>query len=137
MLGADQVHVHRVVLASGSREEARRALRELLGAYLDAPPEAIALVAGPLGKPELADAALRFNLSHSAGLALVAVARDRAVGVDVERIDSRREVLALAGRALEPEAAAAVRSAPAPIERPRFTTPGRGARPWASAPAPA
>ncbi len=53
-------------------------------------PASVVFTAGPWGKPML-DAtihgtALRFNLSHSHELALVVVARDRDVGVDVERM---------------------------------------------------
>jgi phosphopantetheinyl transferase len=54
---------------------------------------------------------MRFNLSHSAGLALIAVCRDHEVGVDVERIRPRRNLLRLAERVLGPAAAAAVREA--------------------------
>lgn len=92
----------------------RWALREVLARYLDEDAAAVELAPGPHGKPRLAVAPerLEFNLSHSAGLALVAVAAGRPVGVDVERVDRRRDVLALAERALDPAAAAAVRAAP-------------------------
>ena len=67
---------------------ARGGLRALLGAYLGAPAAAIAFDYGSHGKPRLAGALtagdLRFNVSHSAGVALYAVARGREVGVDVE-----------------------------------------------------
>ncbi len=55
---------------------------------------------GPHGKPRLAGdwAWLRFNLSHSGQLALVAVARDVEVGVDVERIRPLREMHSIARR---------------------------------------
>lgn len=108
---ADEVHVLR--LPSAEREEAGRAVREIVAAYLEASPDAIRIVTGEHGKPELADGTLRFNLSHSGDLALVAVARERDVGVDVERIDARRDGLALAERALDADGAAAVRAAPA------------------------
>src|SRR5689334_24773529 len=108
---ADEVHVLR--LPSAEREEAGRAVREIVAAYLEASPDAIRIVTGEHGKPELADGTLRFNLSHSGDLALVAVARERDVGVDVERIDARRDGLALAYRALDADGAAAVRAAPA------------------------
>jgi 4'-phosphopantetheinyl transferase len=111
---ADEVHVLR--LPSPEREDAGRALRDVLAAYLEASPEAIRIVTGELGKPELADGALRFNLSHSGDLALVAVALERDVGLDVERIDARRDVLALAERALGEAGAAAVRAA-SPADR--------------------
>ncbi|HEU5142754.1 MAG TPA: 4'-phosphopantetheinyl transferase superfamily protein [Solirubrobacterales bacterium] len=106
---------------------ARWALRGILARYLDEPSDidptpvgsmsdalaAVALRIGEGGKPELAERPprLRFNLSHSGGLALVAVAAVREVGVDVERIDPRRDVMRLAARALDPAAAAAVRAA--------------------------
>jgi 4'-phosphopantetheinyl transferase len=106
---ADEVHVLR--LSSGDRDDAARALREILAAYLEASPDGIRVVTGEHGKPELADGALRFNLSHSGDLALVAVARERDVGVDVERIDARRDALALAERALDADGAAAVQAA--------------------------
>ncbi|MDQ6812000.1 MAG: 4-phosphopantetheinyl transferase, partial [Actinomycetota bacterium] len=103
---ADEVHVLR--LASGDRDEAGRALRDVLAAYLETSPEAIRIVDGAHGKPELAGRELHFNLSHSGDVGLVAVSRERPVGVDVERIDGRRDVLALAERALGAEGAAAV-----------------------------
>jgi 4'-phosphopantetheinyl transferase len=97
---------------------ARWALRTVLGRYLGEPPESIPLEPEEHGKPRLArdPERLCFNLSHSAGLALVAVARDLEVGVDVERVNPGRDVLALADRALDPEAAARVRAA-APGDR--------------------
>ncbi|MDQ6774342.1 MAG: 4'-phosphopantetheinyl transferase superfamily protein [Candidatus Dormibacteraeota bacterium] len=63
-------------------------LRELLAGYLDLAPEEIRIVAGTYGKPRLGAGPvwLRFNASHSDGLAVFAVARNREVGVDVERI---------------------------------------------------
>ena len=70
---------------------ARWALRGVLAGYLDRAPAEIELCAGERGKPRLAspDRALRFNLSHSGVRALVAVAWDREVGVDVEELGSR------------------------------------------------
>lgn len=68
---------------------AHGALREILGRYLDAPPGGIRFTYNAFGKPDLATDAgsrLRFNLAHSGDLALVAVAPDAAVGVDVERV---------------------------------------------------
>ena len=94
------------------------ALRAVLARYLDEQPARIELRAGAHGKPALADPSspLRFNLSHSGGLALVAVTLDREVGIDIERIRPRRDLEALAERALDPAAAATVR-ATAPAER--------------------
>ena len=68
---------------------ARGVLRDVLSRYLDVLPAQLAFSTNPHGKPALASldhAWLQFNLSHSGDLALVAVARDRPIGVDVERI---------------------------------------------------
>lgn len=69
---------------------ARALLRRTLAEALGERPERLAFAYGAHGKPALAapfDASgLRFNLSHSAGRALLAVARDCEVGVDLERI---------------------------------------------------
>jgi 4'-phosphopantetheinyl transferase len=66
---------------------ARGLLRGLLAAYLGLDPIGLRFVYGPQGKPALASpsrSCLRFNVSHSCGIALFAVAEDRAVGVDLE-----------------------------------------------------
>ncbi|HEV2132300.1 MAG TPA: 4'-phosphopantetheinyl transferase superfamily protein [Longimicrobiaceae bacterium] len=68
---------------------ARGALRTLLGRYLRVPPGEVAFCYGAHGKPalaeEFAEREIRFNLSHSHGLALLALAR-REVGIDLEFI---------------------------------------------------
>lgn len=69
---------------------ARWALRRVLETYLDQPAAAIELEVAERGKPRLRGSSeLEFNLSHSAGLALVAVTSSRAVGVDIELIEER------------------------------------------------
>lgn len=97
---------------------ARWALRRVLAEYLDEPAAEIELEEGENGKPRLRDGhGIEFNLSHSGGVALVAVTEGCEVGVDVERVEPGRDLVALAKRALDPDAAAAVRSA-APEQRP-------------------
>ena len=65
---------------------ARGLLRLLLGRYLDVDPAGLRFGYGPRGKPSLAGCEeLRFNLSHSGGLTLLAVTRDCEVGVDIEQ----------------------------------------------------
>jgi 4'-phosphopantetheinyl transferase len=60
-------------------------LREILAGYVGVAPASLTFASGPLGKPALVEPrSLRFNLSHSGGLALVAVALGREVGVDLE-----------------------------------------------------
>jgi 4'-phosphopantetheinyl transferase len=66
---------------------AHGALRILLTRYLHvAPTEASRLpfIQNAYGKPALATGELRFNLSHSQDLTLIAFSRTREVGVDVE-----------------------------------------------------
>ncbi|MCP4421506.1 MAG: 4'-phosphopantetheinyl transferase superfamily protein, partial [Chloroflexi bacterium] len=69
---------------------ARGLLRQPLGNYSQMLPTHIELVYGEHGKPELATAQARsgvqFNVSHAQGVALLAFARERAVGVDIEQI---------------------------------------------------
>ncbi|HET7590871.1 MAG TPA: 4'-phosphopantetheinyl transferase superfamily protein [Solirubrobacterales bacterium] len=94
---------------------ARWALRRVLERYLDEPAAAIELEVEAGGRPRLrSDPGLEFSLSHSNGLALVAVAGGHEVGVDVELVAPRRDLEALAERALGVEDAAAVREAPEP-----------------------
>ncbi|MCG9892175.1 MAG: 4'-phosphopantetheinyl transferase superfamily protein [Thermosynechococcaceae cyanobacterium MS004] len=65
----------------------RGLLRLILATYLCEQPRALRFIYGPYGKPALdpeRHAELRFNLSHSRGLALFAIARRYAVGVDLE-----------------------------------------------------
>lgn len=80
----------------------RAGLRRLLGIYLDRDPAALDFAYGPAGKPELAGSAeasgLRFNLSNSADWALLAVARGRQLGVDLEGIPEGRDLMAIARR---------------------------------------
>jgi 4'-phosphopantetheinyl transferase len=64
---------------------ARGFLRAVICRYLDATPHSLKFAYGEFGKPWL-EGRLRFNLSHSGALALLAVTEDNAIGVDVERI---------------------------------------------------
>lgn len=66
-------------------------LRDVLGRYLRTTRE-IAFAYNAFGKPDLSPvfgSRLKFNLSHSAGLALIAVAADSDVGVDLECIGAQ------------------------------------------------
>jgi 4'-phosphopantetheinyl transferase len=72
---------------------------------------------GEHGKPYLAGSRLRFSLSHSGEVALVAVALDVEVGVDVERVRENVEGAALARRFLPAEEAAAVEREPSSFFR--------------------
>jgi 4'-phosphopantetheinyl transferase len=69
---------------------ARGFLRQLLGWYLQASPKRLDFAYGTWGKPSLAgefrESQLRFNMSHSHGVALYAVTEGRELGVDVEQV---------------------------------------------------
>ena len=63
--------------------------REILARYTDAPAQALEIVRSSAGKPTLAGGGeVRFSVSDSADLALVAVA-GRDVGVDLEQVRDR------------------------------------------------
>jgi 4'-phosphopantetheinyl transferase len=90
---AERARAEEILRAEPARRwaTARWSLRTVLGRYLDEDPAAIALAVAPGGKPFLeGPGPLRFSLSHSAGLALIAVAEEREVGIDVERVTPRR-----------------------------------------------
>jgi 4'-phosphopantetheinyl transferase len=100
VLSADeQARAARFIRARERRRFARcrAALREILGRLLDEPPGSLQFRAAAQGKPELDSAGfanerlagrcdLRFNVSHSSELALIAVCRGRELGVDLERV---------------------------------------------------
>jgi len=78
-------------------------LREILGRYLEIPPARVGYRYNVFGKPDLAaefQSPLRFNLSHSGDLALIAIAVDSDVGVDVERIQDRSDDIEIVRSAL-------------------------------------
>jgi 4'-phosphopantetheinyl transferase len=67
---------------------ARGRLRELLGKYQHCPPNAVQFKTGRYGKLSLVEDGdpLRFNLSHSHGLALYGFCMGREIGIDTEKI---------------------------------------------------
>ena len=98
------IHRNRFIVTRG-------ALRMVLARYLTHDPEQLAFRYGPYGKPALdlgADSVdLRFNVSHSHALALIAVTCSRDVGVDVERRERERAVIRIAERFFAPREVAA------------------------------
>ena len=85
------------------RFRVRRArLRQLLAAYQGLEPGAVRFDYGPRGKPSLVaeqdrhrEGKLEFNLSDSEDLAVVAVARNLEIGVDVEVLRSMPDALSI------------------------------------------
>ena len=86
---AERARAARLRVGADRWVAARATLRRVLGGYLDLAPERVAFAVGTDGKPGLDRARgmdLRFNLSHSGDVALVAVRLGHEVGVDVEMI---------------------------------------------------
>jgi len=102
----------------------RGLLRCILGRYLGIEPGRLRFVYNSYGKPALATAsdegALCFNLSHSGGLALYAVARGRQVGIDLERIRAVPEIEQIAQRFFSSREYAAFRSLAAGLRQEAF-----------------
>jgi 4'-phosphopantetheinyl transferase len=78
----------------------RGSLRHILASYLDTAAEAIEFAYGRAGKPYLPRASrdVRFNISHSGDLALIAVSLGCDIGVDVELINEMPEMGEIAVR---------------------------------------
>ena len=97
---------------------ARGQLRMILGRYTGADPTALVFSYGPRGKPALSGqfqpANLKFNLSHSGELALLAVTLDREVGVDIEDIHTLNDAEAIAERLFSPNETSVFRALPEP-----------------------
>jgi 4'-phosphopantetheinyl transferase len=88
-------------------------LRTLLAGYLNREAMTVRIERSDHGKPYVAGKpALEFNLSHSAGAALVALSRNQPLGVDLEIPRRPRPVLALAQRFFAPAEAAALAALP-------------------------
>lgn len=110
------LHRQRYILGRG-------ALRAILARYLAAQPDAVAFSYGAHGKPELAGQAaaeLAFNVAHSGDVCLVAVGAEGRVGVDVEAVDRRVEIHALARRFFSAAEADALAELPASLQREAF-----------------
>jgi 4'-phosphopantetheinyl transferase len=76
----------------------RAGLRIVLARYLGMSPSGLQFNYSARGKPSLAGNNLQFNLAHSDELALLAVAKNLPVGVDVERIRPMPDGLDIARR---------------------------------------
>jgi 4'-phosphopantetheinyl transferase len=80
----------------------RALARMLLGHLLGVTPRDLHFRYNSFGKPLLRQSQnerrIAFNISHSGKLVLIALAADREIGVDVEQIDEKTEIDAVAGR---------------------------------------
>ena len=99
---------------------ARGQMRHLLGLYCGVEGGSIRFTPGAAGKPALASdqpfaARVSFNLTHSAGRALLAVSDGIELGVDLESHDRRTDVLALSDRYFSPEESAQIAQVAEPL----------------------
>jgi 4'-phosphopantetheinyl transferase len=102
---------------------ARGILRSILGAMLALDANRVRFAYAERGKPSLAGELghdISFNLAHSEGHALIAVANGADVGVDLEAIQPRIEPLAIAERFFAPNERAALRALPEAEHLPAF-----------------
>ncbi len=94
----------------------RAILRMLLGQYLACAPEEISFAYNTYGKPALSGAhkseSLRFNVSHSYGMALFAFVLGRGIGIDIEKIRPRMLSDKIPEHFFAPEEVTALRKLP-------------------------
>jgi 4'-phosphopantetheinyl transferase len=105
---------------------ARGILRTILARSMGMEPAAIGFSYGPRGKPFLSPAArrdeIRFNMSHAADRALIAVTKGREIGVDIESIGERPFEAEVVRRFFSPREGVALRSKPEAARAGMFAT---------------
>ena len=103
---------------------AHAALRSILSQYLKTTPLNLQFVNGVDGKPKLAEefarSDVRFNLSHSFDVALLAVTRGREIGIDVELVKEDYAFDDVAARFFTAQELAAFRALPVHLQRQGF-----------------
>lgn len=102
----------------------RGLLRAALARYTGASPAALSFQLGAHGKPALVgepDEGLRFNLSHSDDLLLIAIARGHEVGVDLEHVRPILGMRQIAAALLTPADQAELDQAPPDLRDALFT----------------
>jgi 4'-phosphopantetheinyl transferase len=78
-----------------ARERIRTALRDVLGALVDCPPQSVPLISQP-GRPlrvDLPGRSIGVSVSHEAGLSLAAIHLYGAIGIDLMRVENRADWL--------------------------------------------
>lgn len=101
----------------------RAFLRLLTGRYLHMEPSRLEFGYSSKGKPFVVgarDMDLRFNLSHSHGMALYAFTCGREVGIDLEHISETIETDDIAGHFFSPTEVGALRALPQELQRRGF-----------------
>lgn len=103
---------------------ARGGLRDVLGRYTGSAPQSLQFSYDGYGKPRLSGEAgaepPRFNVSHSHGVALYAVAAGREVGIDLEHVREDFAGLEIAERFFSRNEVAALSTLPSEERAPAF-----------------
>jgi 4'-phosphopantetheinyl transferase len=83
-------------------EAGRAALRGILAGYLGSAPDQLGFSYARAGKPALAggwaSSGIQFNLSHSQAVGLLAVSRERSLGIDIEWMNPATSVMEICER---------------------------------------
>jgi 4'-phosphopantetheinyl transferase len=91
----------------------RGALRYLLGRYTKTDPASIQFNYSSRGKPDLKSAdGLQFNMTHSGGIAAIALGAHCRIGIDLEKIRPLPEMQRIANRVFCPEEVTEIVSLP-------------------------
>ena len=100
----------------------RAALRTILGGSMHIAPGQIRISANRYGKPYLSDpeGGIRFNVSHSHGLAVIAVTLDREIGVDLEFVDRDFDISSIPSSLYTPSGLSRFRSLPPDLQVEEF-----------------
>lgn len=126
LLGPEEVARHDRFVFPKSRHQylvARALVRTALSQYVDVAPAAWSFATNEHGKPSVASPAgcrLRFNPSHTAGLAVCAVTADREIGVDVESIKPDFATAGIVNHFFAPEEIASLDQATGDARQVRF-----------------
>lgn len=102
----------------------RQLLRTLLSAYLKIDLAGVAFQYSPYGKPSLSNGhnagGIRFTVSHSDKMIILAFVREREIGVDVERMHREIGIKEIAGRFFSQAEQVAFAAVPEELKREAF-----------------
>jgi 4'-phosphopantetheinyl transferase len=99
--------------------------RTVLSKYVDVAPRAWRFTVNDYGRPSVAaehagTRGIEFNLSHTDGLVVMGVTRQRSIGVDVENVRAREVDIEIADRYFAREEVVALRTLPDQKQKQRF-----------------
>jgi 4'-phosphopantetheinyl transferase len=128
LLSADELRQQRRFYFERDRHRylvTRAMVRTVLSKYVPIAPEQWLFGANQYGRPEVCNKdaranGLSFNLSHTRSLIVLGIARDRAIGVDVENVREQRAAVEIADRVFAPDEVAALRALPVEEQEQRF-----------------